>query len=97
MVACTKCGAENKEDAKFCSGCGAAFWQVERRQKPPSDDCFGLPQGGTIFGLFIGAIIILWGLSNLFSWDIDIWTFAIIAIGLLIVVGAIYSLTRKRR
>ena len=96
VVTCTKCGAENKEDAKYCNSCGAAFGQVERTQKPPRDECFGLPHGGAIFGLFIGVIIILWGLSSLFGWDIEIGTFAIIAIGLLIVAGAIYGLTRKR-
>ena len=60
------------------------------------DECFGLPHGGAIFGLFIGAIIIFWGLSSLLGWHIEIGTFAIIAFGLLIVAGAIYSLTRKR-
>ncbi|UCB60954.1 MAG: hypothetical protein JSW72_02530 [Candidatus Bathyarchaeota archaeon] len=59
------------------------------------DECFGLPYGGAIFGLFIGALIILWGLSSLFGWDIEIGTFAIIALGLLIVAGAIYGLTRR--
>lgn len=60
------------------------------------DECFGLPQGGTIFGLFIGILIVLWGLSSVFGWHIELGTFAIIAFGLLIIAGAIYGLTRRR-
>jgi len=40
-------------------------------------------------------LIILWGLSEVFSWEIEIWTYAIIIIGLIMVVGAIYGLTRR--
>jgi hypothetical protein len=96
MVTCTKCGAENKEDARFCSGCGAALGQVERRPKPPRDECFGLPNGGAIFGLFIGAIIILWGLTEVFGLQVELGTYAIIIIGILIIAGALYGLTRRR-
>ena len=60
------------------------------------DECFGLPHGGAIFGLFIGAIIILWGLSEALGWKNELSTFAAIAIGLLIVAGAVRGLTRKR-
>jgi hypothetical protein len=60
------------------------------------DECFGLPHGGAIFGLFIGVLIVLWGLSSIFGWRIELGTFAIIAFGLLIIAGAIYGLTRKR-
>jgi hypothetical protein len=96
MVTCTKCGRENEEGAKFCVNCGAALGRVERRKKRVEDECFGLPRGGAIFGLFIGAIIILWGLSEVFGWEIEVWTFAIIIIGVLIIAGAIYGLTRRR-
>lgn len=104
MVACPSCGTENKEDARFCVNCGAdlraggvpAERRVERREKRPRDECFGLPHGGAIFGIFIGAIIILWGLTDLLGLNIEIGTFAIIIIGLLIVAGAIYGLTRRR-
>lgn len=96
MVTCAKCGTENKEDAKYCVNCGEALGRVERRERRPRDECFGLPYGGAIFGLFIGAIIILWGLTEIFGWEIEIWTFAIIVIGIIIVAGAIYGLTRKR-
>ena len=84
MVHCTQCGSENKDEAKFCSSCGAALGSMEHRgriehRKKPKDECFGLPHGGAIFGLFIGVIIILWGLSSLLGLSIEISTFAIIA------------------
>jgi hypothetical protein len=96
LVICSKCGADNEKDSRFCSGCGAALGREQRRVKSSKDECFGLPHGGAIFGLFIGTIIILWGLSSLFGWNIEIGTFALITIGLLIIAGAIYTLTRKR-
>jgi LPXTG-motif cell wall-anchored protein len=36
-------------------------------------------------------------LTEVFGWEIEKWTFAIIIIGILIIAGAIYGLTRKRR
>ena len=60
------------------------------------DECFGLPRGGTIFGLFIGIIILFVGLQQLFGWDIDVGPFAVIIIGLLFVAGAIYGFSRGR-
>jgi hypothetical protein len=62
-------------------------------------ECFGLPHGGVIFGLLIGAIIILVGVSALLT-DIDVarffWPLIIVVFGLLIAAGALYSLTRRR-
>ncbi|MDH5419600.1 MAG: zinc ribbon domain-containing protein [Candidatus Bathyarchaeota archaeon] len=60
-------------------------------------ECFGLPHGGAIVGLIIGAIIILLGLSLVLGIEIwnYLWAFIIIVIGLLIVAGAIYSFSRR--
>ena len=100
MVTCTKCGRANEEEAKYCVNCGAALYperRVERGERHPRDECFGLPRGGAIFGLFLGVIIILWGLTEIFGWRIEIGTYAIIIIGILVVAGAIYRLTRRER
>ncbi len=59
------------------------------------DECFGLPRGGAIFGLFIGLIIIIVGLQQMFGWEIDIGPFAIIIFGVLVLAGAIYGLSRR--
>ena len=59
-------------------------------------ECFGLPHGGTIFGLVIGIIIIVVGISSLPGIDLEIWPLIIVIFGLLILGGAIYTLTRKR-
>ena len=107
MVTCSKCGTKNADEARFCVNCGAninlsevarkrdssCFGQPERRMDQES---FGLPHGGTIVGLFIGIIIILAGLGNLFGWRIDFGAFVMILIGLLIIAGAIYGLSRRK-
>lgn len=64
--------------------------------KRAEDECFGLPRGGTIFGLLIGIIIIIVGLQQVFKWQIDFGPFVIIIIGLLFAVGSIYKLTQRR-
>ncbi len=103
MVSCTKCGTENEEGANYCVNCGAALYpeesRVERRVEPrerrPRDECFGLPYGGAIAGLIFGMLIILFGLSQAFGWQINFWPVLVIIIGILIIAGAIYGLTRR--
>ncbi|MFX0198126.1 MAG: zinc-ribbon domain-containing protein [Candidatus Hodarchaeota archaeon] len=98
MVHCVKCGAENPDDAEFCNKCGSGLYGGEsKHHKRKEDECFGLPRGGAIFGLFIGAIIILWGISEVLNIDIPLWGFVVIIFGVLVFVGGIYSLTRDRR
>lgn len=60
------------------------------------DECFGLPNSGAIAGIVFGILIIMWGLSTLFGWEINIMAFIVIIFGALIVAGAIYRLTRGR-
>ena len=107
MVTCPKCGTRNPDEATFCVNCGAAlnimegerkhgstcFGQPERRME---DECFGLPHGGAIVGIIIGIIIVLYGLVNIYGWKLDIGVYIPIIIGILIVAGAIYRLTRRR-
>ena len=64
--------------------------------KRTEQECFGRPHGGTIFGLIIGIIIILVGVTSLAGIDLEIWPLLIIIFGLLIFGGAIYTLIRKR-
>ena len=78
------------------------FGPREGRQGP-ENECFGLPHGGVIAGVIFGAIIIIVGLSsllsNVFKWNIEVWNslwpLLIIVIGVLIVAGAIYGMSRK--
>jgi len=102
MVYCTKCGKKNEDDVEFCVECGVAI-HPERssrrrdvREKRKADECFGLPRGGAIFGLFIGIIIIIVGLQQVFDWQIDVGPLATIVVGLLFVAGAIYGLIRRK-
>ncbi len=108
MVTCPKCGTRNQDDAKFCVNCGSDLLLTgeERRHggggcfgqqdKRPQDECFGLPNGGAIVGLIIGILIIIFGLSNLFGWRIDLGPMALIIVGVLISAGAIYGMSRRR-
>ena len=111
MVYCTRCGTKNEEDAKHCTKCGANLEvsleeRFERRAEEwgeqfgrrAEEECFGLPHGGVIAGIIFGVIILVFG----FAWltGIDIWEnigpFMVILVGLLIVAGAIYGVTRGR-
>ena len=97
MVICIKCGEENNENAKYCSSCGANLGKIEKRGKSSRDDCFGLPNSGAIAGIVFGILIILWGLSITFEWKINVMAVMVILLGTLIVAGAIYKLTKRRR
>ncbi len=68
------------------------------REKRVEDECFGLPRGGAIFGLFIGVVIILLGLTQipgLLPEDFEFGWLVIVAFGLLIIAGAVYKLARR--
>ena len=108
MVYCTKCGAKNPDDAKACTQCGASLYpgayptrRSERRKW--EEECFGIPRGSTIVALAIGAMIIIWGLVWLLQQPgievippgVSPWPFAVIIIGILIVIGALYGLSRR--
>jgi len=119
MVYCTKCGAQNDDNAAHCSSCGATLkvsrresrgWEeeieyraeefgerAERFGRNMEDECFGLPGGGSIIGILFGLAIILMGARQLFGWNIDFGPFAIIALGVLILAGALYQQNKRRR
>lgn len=75
---------------------GEPYRRVER-------ECFGLPRGGAIVGIAIGLIIVIAGLiwllqqlrPGLIPSGVEVWPFAAIIFGILIVVGALYGLRRR--
>jgi uncharacterized membrane protein YvbJ len=107
MVYCTHCGTKNEDTAFVCSNCGMSLAtgtpesrRYERRHM--ENECFGLPHGGAIVGIVIGAIILLWGFS-LFAqqagWIVtipDFWPLIIVILGVLILLGAISRMGRRR-
>jgi uncharacterized membrane protein YvbJ len=106
LVYCTKCGTKNEDTAVACVKCGASLQtgtvesrRYERRRR--EGECFGLPHGGAIAGIVIGALILLWGFMELakqqgwITQDINIWWLIVIIIGVLMIVGAIYRATRR--
>ena len=105
---CVKCGAklvskDESGDKRFEKwgeefGKRAEEWG-ENFGRQAEKECFGLPHGGVIFGLLIGVIIVLVGVSSLLT-GLEVtrffWPLLIIVFGLLIAAGALYSLTRRR-
>jgi len=65
-------------------------------------ECFGIPRGGAVVGVAIGLIILLVGViwllqqAKLISSSVSVWPFAIIIFGILIVIGALYGMSRRR-
>jgi uncharacterized membrane protein YvbJ len=107
MVYCTKCGTQNEDTAEFCVKCGAnlqtgtyASRRYERRRM--EHECFGLPHGGAIVGLAIGVIVLLWGIATMaqqMGWITEtpsLWFIVIIIFGVLLIVGAVYGMSRKK-
>ncbi len=113
MVYCQHCGQQNDDGAEYCAQCGAALQAREPAREvrevgkktghPKDDECFGLPNGDAICGVIFGGIIIIVGLSWILGWDFStLWDtvigpYLIIIFGSLIILGAIYSSTRKKR
>ncbi len=98
MVYCTKCGAENEDDAVTCKECGASLRQptYRRYRRQFEDDiCFGTRDGVPIWAILFGILIVLWGVSSLlgsvYRWAVwgRIWPLFIIAFGLLILINAL--------
>ncbi len=103
MVYCTKCGTQNPDDATVCVKCGASLYGVGEREhyRRMDTECFGIPRGGAVVGIAIGVIIVLWGLiailqeAKVLPSNVAVWPIAVIIFGILIVIGALYGLSRR--
>lgn len=72
-------------------------WGEQFGKRFEEEECFGLPNIGLAFGLIIGIIIIIVGVVSLAGiefWS-SFWAIIIIMFGVLILGGAVYSLTRR--
>ena len=115
MVYCTVCGTKNEDDAKVCSNCGAPLYSPKKVHSRKDNcfgpreewegECFGVPHGSVIIGVFFGALLILIGLLWLFSIYYEwigiekivssIIPLVVILVGLFIVVGILHRLSRR--
>ena len=107
MVYCPKCGTMNDDSAEFCVKCGASLrtgtYESRRYERRRAEsECFGLPHGGAIVGLVIGVIVLLWGFfalaqqTGLIATTPDLWIVIVLVFGILLIVGAVYSMNRSR-
>ena len=66
------------------------------------EECFGIPRGGTIVGLAIGIIIVIAGCiwlmqqAKVIPPGVEVWPFAAMIFGILIIIGAFYALRRRQ-
>jgi hypothetical protein len=65
------------------------------RDRHPRDECFGLPNSRAIAGIVFGILIVIWGLSVLLGWELNVMALLVVLFGVLIVSGTIYTLTQK--
>jgi uncharacterized membrane protein YvbJ len=98
MVYCVKCGTKNPDETETCTQCGTPLHvtkesvHYERMEK----ECFGIPKGNTIVGLFFGIIIILAGVSWLggYEWTL-LWPTMVIIFGILVIIGALCAMQQR--
>jgi hypothetical protein len=104
LPACENCGAELKEDAKFCAHCGVPVGTettqrpepvVERvRTRKRKEACFGPPgSGGGLWGVISFGVFVM-GLGILWLFDF-FWPGILFLIGLMMVIGALAAFSRR--
>ncbi len=101
---CAKCGAalEGSRSARALDsverlgedfGKRAERWG-EQFGKRMENECFGSPNVGAIAGLIIGILIVLAGILWVAGFTF-MWPVLIIALGILIIAGAVYGFSRR--
>jgi len=95
MVYCPNCGAENDNHTVHCKSCGTELRRRTRsRTRYDREICFGMPMSGRIIPLLFGCMIILWGLTELFNFNIELWALVIIFFGVSIILNVLKKPTR---
>lgn len=92
MVYCTKCGESNEEGTEYCVKCSASLTgrsKVHRSTRYDREMCFGVPMSGSLWGILVGAVIVLWGLTELLRIDINFAAIVAVAFGAIIVINAL--------
>ncbi len=80
----------NEEGAENCDKCGASLRTARAfRRYRYENECFGVPMRGYTWGLLFGALIVLWGVSELLGYDFNFWALFAVAFGLLMVWNAL--------
>ncbi len=110
MVYCAKCGQQNADGARFCSGCAAPLGAVRRDREKEcesdcEDECHGGPRGGSIIwgviialiGLFVVIELGLKNVEGMPDWIVNFqfWWVIPVLIGIAIIVAGIKMMVKK--
>jgi ribosomal protein L40E len=105
MVYCTKCGTQNPDDANVCSHCGAPIQRVAagsddwgpywRHRDYRDREQYYVRRSGGFGALFVGAIVVIFGLTLFFSQYYNVpvnwnaaWAVILILVGLWLILVA---------
>lgn len=92
VVHCANCGKENAEGAEYCSNCGYSLRLKTRSRSQYYEKSPWFPFAFRNWWIFIGLMIVFWGLTELvgalIGINISFWAIVAIIFGVLIVVGA---------
>ena len=115
MPYCQNCGTKNDEGIEFCVNCHNPLYDTRRRRarrdgcygaESPEQECFGLPHGGIIVGIFFGLLLLIVGvvliLQNVLGIPMNVngqlvGPVVLIVIAILIIAGAIYQIRRRSK
>ena len=98
---CIECGASLKVSREKSWESRVDEWGEEIGRRAEKE-CFGFPHGGAILGLIFGTFVIIVGISLALGVNVGLvfvrWGGALLAIsiGILMIAGAIYGLSRRR-
>jgi hypothetical protein len=112
MPYCQNCGTKNEPGVENCVNCQQPLYDTRRRrtrrdgcygEERPEQECFGLPHGGIIVGIFFGLLLLIVAvgliLQNVLGVAINgqlIGPVVLIFIAILIIAGAIYQLRSRK-
>ena len=109
MTYCQYCGTKNNKNVKVCKKCGEKLYPGEEtevgrslgiaeRRERHEQECFGVPRLGSMIGIAIGLLVILFGvgliLSRYYGTQIEIWPLAVVILGLMVVAAALSTLRK---
>jgi Flp pilus assembly protein TadB len=91
MVYCSKCGVTNDDETEYCTSCGEPLHRRRRmsRQSYDRNICFGVLMQRNLLVLLFGFFIVLWGVTELLGFNLDIWALALVCFGVILILNVL--------